>query len=222
MGSRGSSGNHFGARSFGRDPMFSRFQAFATQQDAIRYHLANNFDWDKWNALLSDEQHGIVSYTSYWYSRINTALREGQTPAGNIQQMIDGATSGLNKWAAAGDVITYRGANLHWTANLLGGTEADLSNPAFLRSRIGRTVVDKGFMSSGTHQNSAWSSDVNYKIYVNKGVSGMYVDAISANSGEYEFLFNRDTRFKVHGIKTNASGRITELVLEAVPTKKKR
>lgn len=60
------------------------------------------------------------------------------------------------------------------------------------------------------------------KIYVNKGVSGMYVDAISANSGEYEFLFNRDTRFKVHGIKTNASGRITELVLEAVPTKKKR
>ena len=43
-----------------------------------------------------------------------------------------------------------------------------------------------------------------------------------SNSGEYEFLFNRDTRFKVHGIKTNASGRITELVLEAVPTKKKR
>ena len=61
MGSRGSSGNHFGARGFGRDPMFSRFQSFATQQDAIRYHLANNFDWDKWNALLSDEQHGIVS-----------------------------------------------------------------------------------------------------------------------------------------------------------------
>lgn len=83
-------------------------QSFATQQDAIRYHLANNFDWDKWNALLSDEQHGIVSYTSYWYSRINTALREGQTPAGNIQQMIDGATSGLNKWAAASDVITAR------------------------------------------------------------------------------------------------------------------
>ena len=176
-----------------------------------------------WNFLCKHgDTYCICSCTSYWYSRINTALREGQTPDGNIRQMIDGATSGLNKWAAAGDVITYRGANLHWTANLLGGTEADLSNPAFLRSRIGRTVMDKGFMSSGTHQNSAWSSDVNYKIYVNKGVSGMYVDAISANSGEYEFLFNRDTRFKVHGIKTNASGRITELVLEAVPTKKKR
>ena len=113
MGSRGSSGNHFGARGFGRDPMLSRFQSFATQQDAIRYHLANNFDWGKWNALLSGEQHGIISYTDFWYSQINTALREGQTPAGNIRQMIDGATSGLNKWAAAGDVITYRGANLH-------------------------------------------------------------------------------------------------------------
>ena len=221
MGGRGSSGNHFGARGFGRDPLFGRFRNFATQREAAQYHTEQNFGWDKWNSLPSSEQEGIRNYTGSWYRDINTALREGRMASSNVQKMIDGATEGLNKWTAAEDMITFRGANHHWTANLLGGTEADLNNPAFLRSRIGKTVVDKGFMSSGTHTNSAWSSDVDYKIYVNRGVSGMYVDPISMHQGEYEFLFNRNTRFKVHGIKTDSSGMISELVLEAVVTKKK-
>ena len=120
------------------------------------------------------------------------------------------------------DVITFRGANLHWTANLLGGTEAQMENAAFLRSRIGKTVVDKGFMSSGTHKDSSWSAAVDYTIFVHKGVRGMYVDPISENSGEYEFLFGRDTEFKVHMIRTGSNGRIRELVLEALPTKRRR
>ena len=67
---------------------------------------------------------------------------------------------------------------------------------------------------------SKWSADVTYKIYVNRGVSGMYVDPISAYPGEYEFLFNRDTKFKVHQIKTDGNGRIVEMVLEALPRHK--
>ena len=47
-----------------------------------------------------------------------------------------------------------------------------------------------------------------------------YVDPISANRGEKEFLFNRDTEFRVHAIKTGSGGRIRELVLEALPTRK--
>ena len=67
---------------------------------------------------------------------------------------------------------------------------------------------------------SKWPADVTYKIYVNPGVSGMYVDPVSANQGEYEFLFNRDSKFKVHQIKTDGKGRIVELVLEALPSHK--
>ena len=220
MGGRGG-GSHRGGGYLGRDPMFASFRTFATQDEAIRYHLANNFNWSTWNALTDEERNGIYQYTSYWYRDINTALREGHTPGGDVQRFIDGATSGLSKWVAAEDVITFRGANLHWTANLLGGTHEQMSDPAFLHSRIGKTVVDKGFMSSGTHTDSSWTADVNYKIYVNKGVSGMYVDEISANSGEYEFLFNRDTSFIVHHIKTRPDGRISDLVLEAVPKKRR-
>ena len=195
------------------------FLRFATQSEAIRYHEQENFSWDKWhNELSAEERNGIQKYTDYWYSSINTSLREGR-PDAAVQAMIDGATSGLDKFQAAGDVVTYRGANLHWTANLLGGTEAQLENAAFLRSRIGKTVIDKGFMSSGTHKDSSWSAAVDYTIFVHKGVHGMYVDPISANAGEYEFLFGRNTTFKVHMIKTGPNGRIRELVLEALPAK---
>ena len=43
----------------------------------------------------------------------------------------------------------------------------------------------------------------------------MYVEPISLSNGEYEFLFNRDTHFIVHQIRTNDRGRIVEMVLEA-------
>ena len=202
---------------FGHDPMLPGYREFATQREAINYHTAHNFSMDRWRNILSgDERQGIASYTGIWYSEMNTNLREGHASSRDVQDLINGATAGLGKFQAAEDVITFRGANLHWTANLLGGTEAQMSDSAFLRSRIGRVVRDKGFMSSGTHPDSSWAADVTYKIYVNKGIKGMYVDPVSANRGEYEFLFNRDTSFRVHSITTDSRGRITKMTLEAI------
>lgn len=223
MGGRGSKGKFSASGGFGRMPDTSGFLRFATQSEADQWHLANSFDWNRWQNLLTDlERLGIRDYTGSWYTDMNTDLREGRPSSAEVQQRINGATSGLDKWILPRDVITFRGANLHWTANLLGGTEAQMSDPAFLRSRIGKTVIDKGFMSSGTHESSAWSSDVSYTILNRKGIKGMYVDAISRNSGEYEFLYNRNTSFVVRSIKTDSRGVISELVLEAKPNKKKR
>lgn len=220
MGSRGASGHTLGARVYGRFPTFTSFRRFSTQSEASNYHMLANFDQGKWDALSDDEKNGVYRYTGNWFAEMNTPLREGTTPSSRAQTYIDGATEALRKWSAAEDVMTFRGANYHWTANLLGGTESQLDNQAFLRSRIGKTVVDRGFMSAGTHENSAWSG-VQYTIFVHKGVEGMYVDPVSANRGEKEFLFNRDVHFVVHQIKTDRSGRINELVLEAIYTKHK-
>lgn len=220
MGGRGGA-SHSGRPApdamFGTDPMTPGYMRFMTQDDAIDYHEQANFNQDTWDNVLTDmERRGIYAYTGSYYSRINTDLREGRISAAGIQDMIDGATSGLARFHAADNVIVFRGSNLHWTANLLGGTEEQMSNAAFLRSRIGKIVTDRGFMSSGTHTDSGWSADVDFKIYVNRGISGMYVDRISANPGEYEFLFNRDTSFRVHRITTDHQGRISGLVLEAI------
>lgn len=221
MGGRGGSSHRNASGVMGRMPNWPDFLRFASQNDASLWHEQNSFDWDQWDHLLSDaERDGIRSYTGIWYSAMNTMLREGKPSAANVQKFIDGATSGLAKWQTAHDMVTFRGANLHWTANLLGGTETQMSDAAFLQSRIGMIVTDKGFMSTGTHQDSAWRADVKYTIFARKGVQGMYVDPISRNKGEYEFLFNRDTEFKVHMIRTNSSGQIIELVLEAKKTKR--
>lgn len=205
----------------GRLPNWPDFLQFATQRDAIQWHEQNNFNWERWNNELTDaERLGIESYTGSYYSKMNTNLREGWQSTDDIQQLIDGATSGLAKWQAAHDVVTFRGSSLHWTANLLGGTEAQMSDATFLKSKIGKMVTDKGFMSTGTHKDSSWSAEVDFTIFVRKGTSGMYVDPISTYQGEYEFLINRDTTFKVHMIRTDSSGNIVELVLEAMESKR--
>lgn len=218
MGSRGSAGSTAGARVFGREPNFSSFHRFATQREANDYHSTANFDWTRWRELNASARNGVFRYTGSWYGEMNTSLREGRAASDRVQSYIDGATEALGKWQAAEDMMAFRGAGSYWTANLLGGTENQLSNPAFLRSRIGKTVTDKGFMSSGTHEESSWSG-IQYKIYVHKGVEGMYVEPVTANKGEYEFLFNRNTSFKVHQIKTDSQGMIKEMVLEALPRK---
>lgn len=220
MGGRGGASHRQTARMFGRMPNQPGFLQFSGQDEANKWHEVNSFDYGKWNDMLSDDEKlGILRYTGSSYSAMNTALREGSTPNATIQRLIEGATSGLSKWSATQDIVTYRGANLHWTANLLGGTEDQMRDTAFLRSTIGKTVTDKGFMSSATHKNSAWSSDVKYTILVRKGTKGMYVDPISTHKGEYEFLFNRDTSFTVHMIRTNDRGQIVELVLETKKSK---
>lgn len=223
MGGRGGASHRSTAGHFGRDPMLQGFRTFSDSWDAYNWHEQNNFDFDRWRQLLTDaERSGIQMYTGQAYKLMNPALRENQAAAAYIQRAIDGAKAGLAKWETSDEFIAFRGANLHWTANLLGGTEAQLSDAGFLRSRIGKKVTDKGFMSSAVSKDAAWYAEVDYKIYVRKGVSGMYVEPITRSGGEYEFLFNSGTQFKIHEIITDASGRITSMTLEALPVKKRR
>lgn len=227
MGGRGGASHRQTAGSLvngqlGRDPRLAGFRVFSDPNDAYNWHTLNNFDWDRWNQMLSHaERLGIQMYTGSYYGVINTALRENQAPDASTRDIINNLKAGLDRWESTEEFITFRGANRYWTANLLGGTEAQLSNANFLRSRIGKQVTDKGFMSSAVTESDAWFG-VKYKIYVPKGVSGMYVDPISRNRGEREFLFNAGTRFIVHEIKTDSSGRIESMTLEALPTKKRR
>lgn len=209
----------------GNDPRLPGFQAFINTIDADAWHMSNSFDWTRWNQLLSyAEREGIEEYTSFLYGTINAALRESEAASDYVDRIIQGAKAGLAKWAASQDFIAFRGANLHWTASLLGGTEDQLSDANFLRSRIGKRVTDKGFMSAAVTERAAWTgpNKVLYKIYVHKGTSGMYVEPITQSPGEYEFLFNSGSQFVVHEIKTDASGRILSMTLEAIPTRRRR
>ena len=168
---------------------------------------------------MNSERAGIYDYTGSWYTAMNTALRDGSQASADVAEKIANATRVLDRFKAADSFWTYRGTSLEGTSKLLGGTVAQMSDPSFLKSLIGKEVSDKGFMSTAVHSDGAWSG-VKYQIYVPKGAHGMYVDPISANQGEIEFLLQRGTTFKVRRIGTNSAGTLNNLVLEVKKKKK--
>ena len=228
MGARGSSSHGGGGTVvngvIGRDPHLQGYwepdQSNQGRFDAYAYHEGKNFNRDIWDNVLADnERRNIRYYTGSYYRQMDLHLRTGAGVSRDIIEYIHGATSGMGKFRVPEEFVSYRGGGEdRGTAALLGGTVAQLSDATFLRSKIGKIVTDKGFMSSAVHPTDAWSG-IQYKIYVNKGISGMYVDPISVNQGEREFLFNRDTSFKIHGFKTDSSGKVEEIYLEAVRSK---
>ena len=219
MGGRGGSSHRIGGGFFGRMPLFRNVLSFLDQWQATAYHELHNFSQAFWQNLMNAERNGIYDYTGSWYSPMNTALREGTQPSADVASRIENATRVLDRFKAAESFWAYRGTSLEGTSKLLGGTVSQMSDASYLKSLIGKEVSDKGFMSTAVHSDGAWSG-VKYQIYVPKGAHGMYVDPISANQGEIEFLLQRGTTFKVRRIGTNSSGTLNTLVLEVKKKKK--
>ena len=224
MGARGSSSHRSGGGFFGREPNLAGYYIPPNLRDAVDKHLAmGSFTWDNWNGLSSAERDGIYEYTGSAYTEINKALFGSQRASPYIQSLIDNATSGMNKMSAPFDFVATRGDSIRDMEALLGGTVDQLSNPAFLRGRIGKTVEFKGFMSSAVHEDKAWTfKGVTTIIKTPRGTKGMYVDLVSANSGEKEFLYQRGTKLKVGKITTDSNGQLKTITLEVVLPKRKQ
>lgn len=219
MGGRGGSSHRGGGGFFGRMPMFQNVLSFLDKWQAMAYHELHNFSLAVWQRLMDAERAGVYDYTGSWYQDMNAALRSGSIPNADIASRIDNATRVLDRFKAAQSFWSYRGTSLEGTSKLLGGTIAQMSDASFLKNLIGKEVSDKGFMSTAVHSDGAWTG-VKYQIYVPKGAHGMYVDPISANQGEIEFLLQKGTTFKVRRIGTNSSGTLNSVVLEVKKKKK--
>lgn len=225
MGGRGGTSHRAsGGGFFGRDPNLNGYYIPQNLQEAIDRHLVlGSFSQAAWDMLTDAERNSIFSYTGSHYTAMNDVLFGKRAASPHVQSLIDYATRGMDKMSASFDFVATRGDSIRDMASLLGGTVDQLSNPAFLRGRIGKTVEFKGFMSSGVHESAAWThKGVTTIIKTPKGTKGMYVDPVSANRGEFEFLFQRGARLKVHKITTDSNGQLKTITLEVVPTKKKR
>lgn len=223
MGGRGGASHRIGGGFFGRDPNFNGYYVPSSLREAIDRHLAlGSFNQAAWNALSVAEQQAIYAYTGSAYSTMNSVLFGNSVPNQRMQDLIDNATSGMSKLRAPFDFVATRGDRPKDIASLLGGTVDQLSNAAYLRGRIGKTVEFKGFMSSAVHEDAAWTwKGVTTIIKTPKGTHGLFVDPVSANAGENEFLYQRGTKLKIHKITTDANGRLKTITLEVLPTKRK-
>ena len=152
---------------------------------------------------------------------MNDALFGKNRASSYTQNLIDLATKGMDRFEAKFDFVSVRGDRPADMASLLQGTVAQLSNPAFLRSRIGKEFEFKGFMSSAVHEDAAWTwKGVTTVIKTPKGTKGLFVDPVSKHRGESEFMYQRGTKLKVLKIETDSHGQLKKIYLEAVQKKK--
>ena len=221
MGGRGGLGHYPGT--YGRTPDFSGFYVPRTLREAIDTHLRlESFTDAMWNGIPAEERDAIRAYTGNAYVPINDALFGKNAASSGTQRLIDLATQGMDRFEAKFDFVAVRGDKPDDMASLLQGTVAQLSNPAFLRSRIGKEFEFKGFMSSAVHEDAAWTwKGVTTVIKTPKGTKGIYIDPVSVHNGEREFLFQRGTKLKALKIETNANGRLNKIYFEVVPPKKR-
>lgn len=151
-----------------------------------------------------DERNGLREYTGAAYRDMNTALRRGVAKTNAYWREIQAAQKAMQ--AVPQQFLVTRGCDFAQFG--LGSYEQALQ-------LIGKTVQDKGFLSTSVGQYPAFSGSVRLQIEIPQGTHGSYVDDISMHRGEEEFLVAAGTKYQV--LRVTKNGYQTEIRLRAIP-----
>lgn len=103
--------------------------------------------------------------------------------------------------------IFYRGDDFGKILKFCG-----FKNYESLKNSIGKTFVCKSYLSSGVSEDGAFSGNIKWKIKCDAGKKyGAYINEISHYSKsdmEYEFLFRRNSKIRIDGVKKAYDGTI--------------
>lgn len=158
-----------------------------------------------WQAGLTEEQRGLLDgYTDMYYQHMNYMLRN------------DGYTQGSNTYMNAEiDKLqeTILSSKIPFDMTVYRGIENDTQyNVADLRKQIGQTMVDKGFGSTSLDFHTGYEFTgykspgdgprLVYQYTLPKGLSGAYLEGISAHPGEKEVLLPHGAKFRITGVRT--------------------
>ncbi|MGF2385377.1 ADP-ribosyltransferase [Lentilactobacillus otakiensis] len=148
----------------------------------------------KWSSSLKKSQiKAIRYYTNEGYTKINTALRTPQHHAAKkVSDSITKINAGIRTFTLPSPITIYRGTSAI-------GVKKSLSNHAV---KIGRSYQDAAYSSSTLSQMIALgfsSQHIVLKINLPAGNHGAYIDPISTNVGEKEYLMAGGTKLIVTG-----------------------
>lgn len=165
------------------------------------------------------ESHALSAYTGSAYGPMNNALRKDPHAApmtAHTANLIKNAQSGMAP--VTKNFMTFRGTSLaqFGISNTLNG---GLFSPlAELTKLIGKTITDKGFVSTSISPGTAFSGGIRLNIKVPEGTPGAYVKSISLHSSENEFILAAGTKFIVESVKpTGLSTPAVTVTLRVVP-----
>jgi len=149
---------------------------------------SDDLDWlRRYDHPLTDRAgaDAVVRYSGSTYHEINGALRAGQPHR---------LTAGVDRHLlpVRDDMVVYRGVGL---GNRLP--------PGGHTSVQGQAILDPAFQSTsaGVAKGPAFGGDTALVVRVNSGTRGAYIDPISANRGEREFLLERNQPLYVHKVR---------------------
>lgn len=155
---------------------------------------------DDWlQKITEEEERGVRIYTGSTYQSMNAYLRGLKTAEDvgqRIVKYVDWCASALEKANTPRDMIVRRGDNYNMLKDL--GVDFSKGN---LENIKGSLVESKAFLSTSPDPRGGFDKDIEYVIKIPKGSQGMYVDSISRNEGENEFLLNRGGKFIVEDVE---------------------
>ena len=164
------------------------------------------YDWD--NTLTDLERKGVTRYTGGTYYEMNRHLRGIEKTDSRVVGYIENATKALDKGSFDKDVYLRRGSDLKSLLGLtgnLGQREPVSVIQQNIVSWVGKEVSDAGFMSTTPFKRGGFQAvGVEYRIFAPKGTKAMYVDAISAHSGEREVIIKPGTKFVIRSIEMDS------------------
>lgn len=160
--------------------------------------MVANSNIDEWERGLSiDEKTVINSYTGSKFTQMNDALYK--VPYDEISPILKAKITDLSNAISKFELNKGIEVTRESSASLFGGNTTIADIKKFLQPTNGVVQIN-GFMSSAftSDKGAAYNSDdivVHYKVPASKG-AGAYVDRISSNAGENEFLFNNNGVYK--------------------------
>lgn len=159
----------------------------------------------KWAKGLSKaDVKAIRYYTNKGYGKINTALRTPKSkPTKTVKSSIKRINASINKFNLTKPLTIYRGTSLV-------GLKKSLANQSI---KVGRQYQDPAYSSCTLSQMIALGfskQHVILKINLPAGKHGAYIDPISTNIGEKEYLLKPGTKMIVTRVQKGQSTTRTE------------
>ena len=149
-----------------------------------------------WRGLDKEAKESFAEYTTEGYTGINSELRNGNYKEGSQNaKHIDAITAAIDKSTLGRDIQLRRGVSASGVAKFLGCKPEDLQDDDFLNSLVGVARKDDAFMSCGSTVNQGAIEDINFDIFVPKGMKALYCEPFSENgSGDGKFWDGKKTQ----------------------------
>lgn len=160
------------------------------------------FKTASWQGKLQDaEKAAVTKYTGTYYRVVNGYLRgqyaESLFETSELQELkatIKNLDSAIDKFDLQDNILVYR--------------QCDYRFMKILKNAEKGIYTEKSYLSTSIIEDAVAKRDITLEIKVPKGKGrGAFIEPLSANKGEHEFLIRRGSKFRILNIAEQEDGR---------------